>query len=306
MKKIDWTIWKPRVLYGGFAAVAFALSLRCTFPSEAVKERLILEAGIRGWQIEVQDVRAGPLLGARVDGVQLEDRTGLKIPIDAVTISLRFLPLLIGKRVLAFDASLYDGHVAGSADLSGDVRHVTVQVDGLDLARALPLRKAAGMDLQGKLGGAADLSIPVAADEKPTGRIDLAVADAGIAGGQLPIPGMATGLTLPRISLGAVATAVKLEGGKGTVEKLEAKGGEAELTGDGLSVVLQGRPEHYPLFGKARIKFLPAFWTKPATSSFKGLAEAALGSARMPDGGYQLQVFGSLGHPQVRPAASAH
>jgi type II secretion system protein N len=304
IQKIDWKRWKPRLLYGAFAAAAFLLSLRWTFPSEAMKERLILEAGARGWQIEVQEVHAGGLLGFSAEGVVLEDRSGLKTPIDDVTVSLRLLPLLVGKRTVGFDARVYDGRIAGDADLGGDVRRVAVEITGLELGRALTLRKASGMDLEGKLNGSADLLVPAAASQQPTGRIDLAVSGAGIGGGQLPIPGMATGITLPKIALGAVSAAVKLEGGKAIVEKLEARGGDAELTGDGLSVVLQGRPEHYPLFGKARIKFTPAFWSKPATSGFKGLAEAALASARTPDGGYQLQVFGRLGQPQARPATS--
>jgi type II secretion system protein N len=306
LKTIDWNLWRPRLAYGGFALLAFALSLRWTFPSEAVRERLILEAGARGWQIEVADVGPGGLLGVTAEGVQLEDASGLKIPIDRVTASLRILPLLTGKQVLAFDALVYDGRVTGTADLKGAVRRLAMEVSGLDLSRALPLRKATGVDLQGKLAGTVDLSVPAAPAEKPTGRIDLAVAEAGINGGQVPIAAMGGApIALPRIALGAVTANVKLDGGKANVEKLEAKGGDAELAGEGLSVTLQPKLEYAPLFGRARLRLQPALWTRAGASGFKGLAEAALASARTPDGAYQFQVFGSLGHPQLRPVPNA-
>lgn len=302
---IDWKLWKPRLGYGAFAALAFALALRFTFPAEAVKERLIYEAGAQGWTIDAQEVGAGGFLGVHARGVQIEDRSGLQFPLDELTASLRLLPLLIGRRVLAFDARVYAGRITGSAELGGDVRRVTLQASGVDLGLALLLKKATGMDLQGKLGGSADVSVPTAPNEKPTGRIDLTVTEAGIAGGQVPVPGMTGGLSLPKIALGAIVAAVKLEQGKANVEKLEALGGDADLTTDGLSVVLQPKLEYAPLFGKARVKIKEAFWSKSGMSGFKGLAEMALAPSRTPDGAYQLQIFGSLGHPQLRPVPQA-
>jgi type II secretion system protein N len=299
LDEIDWTTWRPRLAYGGFALVAFLIALRWTFPAEAVRERLILEAGVRGWQFEAGDVAPGGIFGVRAREVRLVDQSGLAIPIDEVTASLRPLPLLIGRQVLNFDGRLYEGRIRGTADLSGDVRNVSVRIEDVDLSRAIPLKKATGMDLQGKLGGTAELTVPQGPADRPTGRIDLTVAEAGIAGGQLPLPGMASGLTLPKIALGAVTAAVKLAGGKADVEKLEARGGDAEVQSEGLSVTLQPRLEYAPLFGKARLRIQPALWERSGTSGFRGLAELALAPARTPDGGYQLQVVGTLGHPRV-------
>ncbi len=297
--QLEWATWRPRLAYGGFALVAFLLALRWTFPAEAVRERLILEAGVRGWQFEAGALTPGGLLGVHARDVRLEEHAGLAIPIDEVTASLRILPLLIGRQVLVFDGRVYEGRVRGTADLSGDVRNVSLRVEGVDLARAVPLKKATGMDLQGTLGGTADLAVPQAPAERATGRIDLAVADAGIAGGQLPLPGMVSGLILPKLGLGAVTAAVKLAGGKAEVEKLEARGGDAEIATEGLSVALQSALEHGTLFGKARLRIQPALWQREGTAAFRGLAEAALSPARTPDGSYLLQVVGTLGHPRV-------
>ena len=263
--QLDWNLWRPRLAYGAFALLAFLLALRWTFPAEAMRERLILEAGARGWQIDVGDVSAGGVLGVQATGVKLESGSGLAVPIDEVTVSLRLLPLLAGRRSVAFDASLYDGHVAGTAELSGPAPRVVAEVKGVDLGAALPLRKASGLDLLGRLQGSADLTVPLAPGEKPTGRVDLTVAEAGIAGGQLPIPGMSSGLPLPRIGLGAVTAAVKVGGGRATFEKLEAKGGDAEVQTEGLYFVVQPRMEYAPIFGKAKVRVHDAFWSRSGT-----------------------------------------
>jgi type II secretion system protein N len=303
--KTDWTRRRIVAAYVAFAVVAFVLSLRWTFPAEAMKERLIMEAGRRGWQIDVEKVSAGGLLGVRARGVKLETASGLAIPIEDLTASLRILPLLVGRRSIAFEADLYDGRVRGTADLSGDPRDVVVDVQGVDLGRALPLRKAAGVDLLGVLTGKAELSMPAAADGRPTGRVDLTVKDAGISGGQLPIPAIGGGLPLPKTGLGAVVVAVKLADGKGTFEKLEATGGDAELRTEGVSFVVQPRMEFAPISGKARLKVADAFWGRSGLQGFKGLADAALASSKGSDGSWNLTVTGSVGHPRLNPSGSA-
>ncbi len=297
--QLEWTTWRPRLAYGGFAVIAFLLALRWTFPAEAVRERLILEAGVRGWQFEAGELAPGGLLGVRARDVRLADHAGLAIPIDEVTASLRALPLLIGRQVLNFDGRVYEGRIRGRADLSGDVRSVSLRVEGVDLSRAIPLKTATGMDLQGKVGGTADLTVPEAPAERSTGRLDLSVAEAGLAGGQLPLPGMVSGLALPKVALGAVTAAVKIAGGKAEVEKLEARGGDAELVAEGLTVTLQPRLENATVFGRARLRIQPALWERSDTAAFRGLAEAALAPARSPDGTYLLQLVGTLGHPRV-------
>lgn len=301
MRKVDWNVWRPRLAYGAFALLSFALALRWTFPADAVKQRLVLEAAARGWQIDAERVGPGGLLGLTAEGLTIESGSGLRVPVDELTASLRLLPLLAGRRSLAFDASLYDGRVHGTADLSGDERSLEVAVQGLDLARALPLRKALGADLVGVLAGRADVLFPSAGDRKPTGLVELAVEGAGIAGGQLPLPGMSGGLALPATSLGAVAARVKLDQGRATFEQLQATGGEAELSTQGLYAVLQPRLEAAPLFGRAKVKTADAFWTKPQTQALRGIADAALASSRGGDGAWNFQVAGSVGRPSLKP-----
>lgn len=304
--KIDWNRSRPRLLYGAFTLLAFLLALRFTFPADAVKQRIIVAAAARGWQIDMADVGPGGLLGISAENVTVEDASGLRIPIDELTASLRLLPLLVGRQSVAFDARVYDGEVDGIADLSGDERQVAISAEGVDLARALPLRKASGLDLAGKLSGKADLRFPAAPNGTPEGRVDFTVKDAGVNGGKLPVPGMTAGLALPKLGLGEIVAAVALEKGRATFEKLEARGGDADFTAEGLYAVLQPRLQHAPIAGKAKLRVKDAFWARRETQAFKGLADAALGSSRGRDGAWSFQVAGSVGKPQLRPAPAGH
>ena len=58
----------------------------------------------------------------------------------------------------------------------------------------------------------------------------------------------------PPGGLGALAAQVVLADGKGTFEKLAARGGDAELAGDGLYFAPQPRLACAPLYGKARVR----------------------------------------------------
>jgi type II secretion system protein N len=295
--KIDWTVWRPRLLYALAFAVAFALGLRLTFPSEAVKERLILEAGARGWQLDAEEVSAAGVAGLGVRGLTLDDGSGLKIPVDEASATLRLLPLLGGKVGVAIDASLYDGRVHGTADLTGD-RRIALDLEGVALERILHLRRASGLDLAGVASGRVDVTLPADPAQKPAGTATLRVADAGLNGGKLAAAG---GLSLPKLAFGAIEGDLKLENGRATFEKLEARGGDAELEAPGLYVVVGNRLETSQLFGRAKLRLKDTLWRAPALAAARPLAEGMLAPSRDASGAYTLQVFGTVGRPQARP-----
>jgi type II secretion system protein N len=298
--KIDWTVWKPRALYGAFFAVAFLLALRWTFPGEALKERLILEASARGWQLDAGDVSGAGLLGVAMKDVRLEDHEGHKYAASDVAASLRVLPLLVGKRSVAFDVRLWDGRVRGAADLSGADRRYAARVEGVDLASAAPLRAASGLELLGTVTGDLDVVVPEDAAAKASGRASLAVKDAGVNGGQLSVAAMGGNLSVPKVALGDVGADVTIANGRGNVTRLETRGGDAEISTEGLYFVMQPRLEYAPLFGKARLRIADAFWTRSGTAGFRTVAEMALASAKGRDGNYHFQLVGTLGHPEMR------
>jgi type II secretion system protein N len=303
LRHLDWSVWRPRLAYTAFFVFAFVFAFRWTFPVQALKERLMLEASARGWQVDSADVGPAGIVGMRATDVVLEDRGGTKVTIDRISVSVRLLPLLVGRRSVAFDVLLWDGRIRGTADVGAGDRRVEATVERLDLARALPLRQAIKLELLGTVSGSADVTIAGDPDGKSKGRIELTVADAGVNGGQFPLPGMSSPLTIPRVGLGALTAHVVLADGKGTFDTLEARDGDAEMRAETLYFVPQGRLSTSPLYGKLGVRISDAFLDRPGNAAFKGLLDLALKGARGKDGFYQLQLYGSLGNPQARPIA---
>jgi len=305
LRSIDWKVWKPRLGYAAFFAIAFVLAFRQTFPVQALKERLILEASARGWQVDSADVGPAGIVGMSATDVVLEDRAGTRVSLEEISVSLRLLPLLVGKKSVSFDVRLWDGRILGTADIGAGPRRVTATVKGLDLASAAPLRQAIRLELLGTVSGRADVTLPAEPTGKTTGRVELSVTEAGVSGGQVPLPGMSSPLTIPRVGIGTLTAQVVLADGKGTFDKLEARDGDAELESSGLYFVPQARLGNSPLYGKLGVRIADAFLDRPGNSTFKGLIDLALRSARGKDGFYQLQLYGTLGSPQARPISAA-
>lgn len=294
--------WQRWTAYGLFAFLAFVFALRQTVPTDAVKERIIMEAAAQGWQVSIADVRPAGLVGVSMRSVSLESRDGLRIPIEKLDATLRLWPLLLGRRSFNFDATLFEGHVKGFAEDRKTARRIYAKISGVDLSRAVPLRKATGVDLAGTVQGDLDLTLDDKEPAKSSGHLDLAVDRAAVNGGEMPVPGMAGALTLPKVALGQVTAKGAVRDGRFTFERLEAKSDDIEATGEGLYFVIQPRLAFAPIFGKARLKIRDSFWTKSGTSGFRGLVELALAQARGRDGGYGFQVFGTLSQPQARMA----
>ena len=89
--------WQRWTAYAVFGLLAFALALRQTFPSDAVKERIILEAASAGWQVNVVDVRPSGFGGIDMSGVTLESRDGVRIPVERVDANVRVAASVAGQ-----------------------------------------------------------------------------------------------------------------------------------------------------------------------------------------------------------------
>ena len=294
--------WQRRAAYGVFAAAAFLFALRQTFPAEAVKERLILEAAAAGWQVSVADVRPAGIAGIGMRSVVLESRDGLRIPIERLDAHVRLLPLLVGRRGVAFDAALFEGRVRGVAEASQTSRHLSAKLASVDLSRAVALRRATGMDFAGLLRGSVDVTVDEKQPAKSEGFVDLAVDGAAVNGGQMPIPGMGGALTVPKLGFGQLTAKATVKEGRMFFDRLETRGDDVEATGEGLYCVLQPRMAFAPIFGKAKFRIRDTFWSKSGAAAFKPIIEVALAQARAGDGAYGFQIFGTLSQPQARMA----
>ncbi len=296
-----WNRWRPRLLLGAFFLLAFLLALRATFPAGAVRQRLAAEAAARGWKVDAGEVAPAGLLGLSLRDVTAGPRGGLAVAVDRIDVTVPLWPLLTGHRRVAVDARLWDGRVRGAVDLAGAARRAEVTVEGVDLARALPLRQVTGMDVAGVLAGEASLELPEARGALPTGTISLTVKDARLGGGRVAIPGLDGGIGVPPIALGELTARLALAAGKGTFERLGLSGGDAEVNADGLSVVLQSRLDASPIFGKLRLRPGESLSARPEGRALRSLLDAALATTRAADGSFAFQLYGTVGRPLARP-----
>jgi type II secretion system protein N len=293
--------WKRTAAYAAFFVVAFLWALHVTFPAEAVKERLILEAAAQGWQVRLNDIAPQGLLGVRAREVTLQTRDGSRIPVDEVRVSLRPLALLTGKRSVAFDAALFDGTVSGVTEQGSASQRLRLRAAGIDLGKAGALRKTTGLDLAGVLSADVDVTLDGKDTARNAGTVELGVKGAAVRGGEISIPGMTSGLTVPPMALGTVTVHGAVKGPRADFDKVEARGGDLEVTGEQAFVQIQPKVENSPLAGRARVRFTEAFWQRPPAAALRPVVDAALGTARLRDGGFGFQIYGTVGRPQARP-----
>jgi type II secretion system protein N len=294
------TGFRRKLAYGLFFAFAFLLALSRTFPAEAVRDFLVLKASEQGMQLRMDDVGPAGFAGISAEHVRVETREGTPLTIDSLSASIRLLPLLVGRQSLAFDARMLDGRLQGAFE-PGKSWRVSLNGKGIDLGRADTLRKALGVDVGGRLNADVDLRFSEKEPAKSSGKIDITVDDAVLRGGEMEVPGMGGGLTLPKLLIGKVVVRGVVKDGKATMEKLSARSEDLEANADGLYFVMQPRMEYASLFGKARVKISDTFWAKGTATSFRGLMDMALSQAKGPDGSYGFQIYGTLSHPQARP-----
>jgi type II secretion system protein N len=301
--RLELTGWRRTAAYALFFAVAFVFALHRTFPIDAVKDRLVLEAAAQGWQLRMNDLSHHGLAGIHARELTLQTRDGARIPVEELSASLRPFPLLAGRRAVDFDARLFDGRLTGATEEGGTVRRLRARAEGIDLARAAVLRRLTGLDLAGSVSGDVDLTLDGKDPSKSAGSLALTVRNAAIQGGEVQVPGMGGALTVPRVALGTVSVRGAVRGGRLELDKLDARGDDVDLSADQLFVQLQPRLEFSPLSGRVRLKLQDAFWQRGAAAGLRPVVDAAVGSARAPDGAYGFQVYGTLGRPQVRPQA---
>ena len=289
--------------YSAFFAFAFVMALRLTFPVEAVRERLILDAAARGYQVKVNDLSPSGLVGVRAREVTVTTADGTRIPFEELKVGLRIWPTLLGRRAYSFDASLFDGRVVGFTEVSKTTERYQAQVTGIDLARAGVVRAATGLDLAGILSGSLDVTLDPKDPSKSTGSMDFQVKDGAILGGKITVPGMDGGLTVPPVKLGAIAARGSVKSGRADFGTLESKGDEVDIVAEQVFIQLQPRVEHSALSGRVRVRPTETLWRKEQVAPLKPLIDMGLASAKGKDGGYGFQIYGTLGKPQARPAA---
>ncbi|MDP1918043.1 MAG: type II secretion system protein GspN [Myxococcales bacterium] len=230
--------------YTGFFFLAVLIAFFLTFPYDALKDRVRLEADRAGYFTRINSMGPG-FFGIRAKGIELSKKVDTDPPpaplkIDSVSGGPTLFPPGVG-----VTAKLFGGSVAVRVSGFSNIR---VRVDAEDLNLASPdLKEFSGIDFAGMVEAHVDLSLPrVAVGPGPaepdlgqaTGTISIDAKQLAINGGSMSmvIPQFGpepTPLDLPKIVVGDLSGKLKFEKGAGTIEKFEAKSADLELQATG-------------------------------------------------------------------------
>lgn len=313
--------WKVIAGYTAFTLVSFIFFLYLTFPYQAVRDRVTMEAGAAGWDVKLGSLGPG-LFGVTATRVELskvpvllpgeQGLSGALVPLPApiVLASVSARPALFPPGI-AYRANALGGIVSGSLGGLGDLK-LNLELDRLDPSDG-SVKSSSGVDAAGLISG--DISFSIPREEgaggargqgydlsKATGTVALQLSQALIKGGSVTVPmyGQPTPMDLPRISLGDVEARLKFEQGKGTIERMRVKSDDLEINGSG-TLNLAKRPDYSEINVELKIKAEPEFVKR------LGLIGAGLSALATDKDNPQFRVAsvtGFLGRPTFSPAAA--
>jgi type II secretion system protein N len=225
--------------YAGFFLVALVAAFFLTFPYDALKTRVRLEAERAGYFTRIASLGPG-FFSVRAKGVELSKKAESDPPpqpleLDSVSVGPTLFPPGLGVTTKVFGGTV-TARVSGFSTI-----RVRIDADDLDLTRS-NLKGFSGIDFAGTVDAHVDLSLPrVAVGTEPaqpdlgqaTGTITLAINGGSMS---MVIPQFGpepTPLDLPKIVVGDVTGRLKFEKGAGTIEKFEAKSPDLELQATG-------------------------------------------------------------------------
>lgn len=314
-------ITKQKILlwsgYTGFFLFCFAVFAYLTFPYERVRDLLISKVqaangpGVPETKLSIGELGPSWLTGVALTSVTLQRGSGTpgdsptRLSADEIKLRLSPFKLLLGGLGLHFAASAGEGEIAGSYDQpkSGPVQ-LQAELDALDLARV-----GIGSLLGLPLGGAASGSVELTLAEKPSqtqGDIDLRIEGFKLGdkkAAKLKLPGMSGPLTLDPIDAGTLVVKIKVHDGLATIEHLESKGKDVELSGLGTIRLAQHLAQARADLTLSA-KFAQAYRQKNdrTKAMFDILsAQRAVGA----DGALRVKIGGLLGNLHAAPVPSA-
>lgn len=284
--------------YAGFTLLSLAVGMTLTSPAEAVGQRLAHElqrASGGGWTMTYREATPWRLSGIALTEVRLQTSPAAGeptlLPLQAVRLRLRLLPLLLGRLGVSGELVGGGGRLAATV-AQGRERSLQVEVaaDNLDLANPPWLAPLVGLPVGGRLGGRGELAWEGEL-RRCTGQLQARI------GGLQIGPGAVAGVVLPTIAFGDVAWASELKDGRLSVPELRQEGGNLRLRGS-LGVQLRQPFSLSTLQACTMLRAEPAFLaSNPKIRSALQLAEMQL--KRDAEGFLHLPLAGTLGAPKV-------
>lgn len=225
--------WVRVMVYSGWTTLFFLMSLIWTYPGDALVEE-VSEAVRKSGALAHFDARDASIsgLGVALEGVEIVTESGdanLPWRIDRVRVGLASFTTDVQSAALNFDVEAYGGSISGLVG-KGALR---VDLDGVELGRAMPLQKIIPTGLAGAAHGQVAMSYGEKVMRTLQGTIDLTLRSAAIGPGDVPIPGFGSSLSLPKATVGDLPLKIGISSGELELEPFKVTGGDVELAGEG-------------------------------------------------------------------------
>jgi type II secretion system protein N len=308
--------------YTLFFVVCFVLSAYYTFPYDRARDLLVRRAaalpppaGKEPVKLTIAEIGPHWLTGVALQGVQYEQKSTvaseppLKLAADELTVRLSLLSLLPGDSMaIELGAEVGDGSIEGEYELfQRQPRAIEAELDEVDLDK-LGLGSYLGVPLKGKASGTISMG-PIDTPNTMQGDIELHIDGLKLGDGKskIKLPGMPGGLTLDTLNAGDLDLKVAIRDGVGSIEKLESKGKDMQLTGSG-SVRMAKQ------LGQSRVDLAMGVKVEEGYTSKSERMKAAfdlmsnsplLKRAMTPDGTIRFRLTGPLTTMRAAPGAAA-
>jgi type II secretion system protein N len=302
------SLWKRIVGYSAFALFSLFATFFLTFPYDALKHRVRIEADRAGYAVRIGKLGPG-LLGVKAYDVQVSkggttDPPPESLKVEGVTIGPSLFP-----PGLTVKLSVFGGTISSRISGFGTSR-VKVDAEDLDLTKG-NLKGFSGIDFGGTIDAHVDLTIPrtaaaAGAPAEPdlsqaSGTVTLETRGLAVNGGtaNITVPQFGpdpTPFDLPKIVVGELTGKLKIDKGAVTIEDLRSKSPDLELNVTG-SLKLAKRLEYSEPNVEVHVKPDPEFQKRLGPL---GMALSVIGADPKDPSWRMGRLTGYLGRPQFR------
>ena len=314
----------PFALYGAFYLFVFFIACYLTFPYARLRDRVVAEfaADSKGkptqQRLEIDELEPYWLSGVRARGVRLTmaaaprpggaDDAPTVVELDEVRARAGIFARLIGRTKVTFLVKAFGGEVEGTYLDTATERHIEAELDGIEITRIDPIVSMVGLPMTGAMKGKIDLTFPEKLFAKGNGTVALTITDLSVGNGVAKLKGM---VALPKTKVGDLVLDAEAREGALKLNKLEAKGGDLEISADG-KIAMRNEPKDSLTDIYLKFKFSEAYKNKnDATKAlFTGPLPAfelapEIKASKRADGFFGWHMSGPFSNAKFDPWAGA-
>jgi type II secretion system protein N len=292
--------------YPLFGLVVFLSVLYAALPLDRIKDRLEIEAGTRGFDMQIGRMGSALPLGLKAQDVILRTKPTtpgekpMRLAVDKVEVHPELLRLLFGRLAASFDVTALGGKVSGMVAPGTDVT-AAVHMRDLDLSQVPNIESLTKLPIAGTLAADADVNMSKGKLGEMKGQVHISCTNCSVGDGKAKLvipndPFLAAGLTVPRIKLGTPEGRATIDKGVVKIASLEAHSSDVDLKVEG-DIALRDPIDFSTTNLCVMYKLNPELLKREP--KFQLLAQNADPNSKRPDGYYGLRVSGRLGSQPI-------